>query len=155
MKVLRASRRSKSISEAGGAKKARFSRDIYRIHRPYRRALFHHGGAYSVTQSRVPVNPRKTVGAIIRAPLTVHGIGDAKDRRGEVERMMALVGLPILARGSESRWRRWLPTPIPRKKFSLFLRPAHPKFGVLLQNLILKSSSDPQDTLVRSNDYNA
>ena len=40
------------------------------------------------------LNPRKTVGAIIRAPLTVHGIGDAKDRRGEVERMMALVGLP-------------------------------------------------------------
>jgi peptide/nickel transport system ATP-binding protein len=40
------------------------------------------------------LNPHKTVGAIIRAPLTVHGIGDAKDRRGEVERMMALVGLP-------------------------------------------------------------
>jgi len=40
------------------------------------------------------LNPRKTVGAIIRAPLTVHGIGNAKDRRGEVERMMALVGLP-------------------------------------------------------------
>jgi peptide/nickel transport system ATP-binding protein len=40
------------------------------------------------------LNPRKTVGAIVRAPLTVHGIGDAKDRRGEVERMMALVGLP-------------------------------------------------------------
>jgi peptide/nickel transport system ATP-binding protein len=40
------------------------------------------------------LNPRKTVGAIIRAPLTVHGIGDAQDRRGEVERMMALVGLP-------------------------------------------------------------
>src|SRR5262249_25604039 len=35
------------------------------------------------------LNPRKTVGAIIRAPLTVHGIGNAKDRRGEVERMMA------------------------------------------------------------------
>jgi len=40
------------------------------------------------------LNPRKTVGTIIRAPLTVHGIGDAKDRRSEVERMMALVGLP-------------------------------------------------------------
>jgi peptide/nickel transport system ATP-binding protein len=40
------------------------------------------------------LNPRKTVGAIIRAPLTVHGIGNAKSRRGEVERMMALVGLP-------------------------------------------------------------
>jgi peptide/nickel transport system ATP-binding protein len=40
------------------------------------------------------LNPRKTVGAIIRAPLTVHGIGDAQDRRSEVERMMALVGLP-------------------------------------------------------------
>jgi peptide/nickel transport system ATP-binding protein len=46
------------------------------------------------------LNPRKTVGAIIRAPLTVHGIGDAKDRRGEVERMMALVGLPQLLHDS-------------------------------------------------------
>jgi peptide/nickel transport system ATP-binding protein len=40
------------------------------------------------------LNPRKTVGAIIRAPLTVHGIGAAQERRQEVERMMALVGLP-------------------------------------------------------------
>ena len=32
------------------------------------------------------LNPRKTVGAIIGAPLDVHGIGDAQDRRGEVER---------------------------------------------------------------------
>ena len=44
------------------------------------------------------LNPRKTVGAIIRAPLTVHGIGNAKDRRGEVERMMS-------ARAIATRWR--------------------------------------------------
>jgi peptide/nickel transport system ATP-binding protein len=40
------------------------------------------------------LNPRKTVGAIIRVPLAVHHVGDPSSRRGEVERMMALVGLP-------------------------------------------------------------
>jgi peptide/nickel transport system ATP-binding protein len=46
------------------------------------------------------LNPRKTVGAIIGAPLRVHRIGDAKSRRSAVERMMALVGLPHRLRDS-------------------------------------------------------
>jgi peptide/nickel transport system ATP-binding protein len=40
------------------------------------------------------LNPRRTVGAIIGAPLVVHRIGDAGERRREVERLMGLVGLP-------------------------------------------------------------
>jgi peptide/nickel transport system ATP-binding protein len=40
------------------------------------------------------LNPRKTVGAILCVPLAVHHVGDPSSRRGEVERMMALVGLP-------------------------------------------------------------
>jgi peptide/nickel transport system ATP-binding protein len=40
------------------------------------------------------LNPRRTIGAIIGVPLVVHRIGDAKERRGEVERLMGLVGLP-------------------------------------------------------------
>jgi peptide/nickel transport system ATP-binding protein len=40
------------------------------------------------------LNPRRTVGAIIAAPLVVHRMGDAAQRRAEVERLMSLVGLP-------------------------------------------------------------
>jgi len=40
------------------------------------------------------LNPRRRIGAIIAAPLIVHRIGDAKERRAEVERLMHLVGLP-------------------------------------------------------------
>jgi peptide/nickel transport system ATP-binding protein len=40
------------------------------------------------------LNPRRTIGAIIGVPLVVHRIGDAKERRGEVERLLGLVGLP-------------------------------------------------------------
>src|ERR1700730_16612674 len=40
------------------------------------------------------LNPRRTVGAIIGAPLVVHRMGDAAQRRAEVERLMSLVGLP-------------------------------------------------------------
>jgi peptide/nickel transport system ATP-binding protein len=40
------------------------------------------------------LNPRRTIGAIIGVPLVVHRIGDAKERRAEVERVMGLVGLP-------------------------------------------------------------
>jgi peptide/nickel transport system ATP-binding protein len=40
------------------------------------------------------LNPRRTVGAIIGAPLVVHRIGDPGGRRREVERLMGLVGLP-------------------------------------------------------------
>src|SRR3984893_538751 len=40
------------------------------------------------------LNPRRTVGAIIAAPLVVHRRGDAAQRRAEVERLMSLVGLP-------------------------------------------------------------
>ena len=40
------------------------------------------------------LNPRRTVGAIIAAPLVVHRVGDAAQRRAEVERLMSLVGLP-------------------------------------------------------------
>src|SRR5262249_42899560 len=46
------------------------------------------------------LNPRKTVGPIIGAPLRVHRIGDVKSRRSAVERMMALVGLPQRLRDS-------------------------------------------------------
>jgi len=40
------------------------------------------------------LNPRKTVGSIIGTPLAVHRVGRPSSRRGEVERMMASVGLP-------------------------------------------------------------
>jgi peptide/nickel transport system ATP-binding protein len=40
------------------------------------------------------LNPRRTVGAIIGVPLVVHRMGNAKERRAEVERVMGLVGLP-------------------------------------------------------------
>jgi peptide/nickel transport system ATP-binding protein len=40
------------------------------------------------------LNPRRSIGAIIGAPLIVHRIGSAKERRAEIERLMHLVGLP-------------------------------------------------------------
>ncbi len=40
------------------------------------------------------LNPRKTVAALIRLPLDVHGVGDAGERRAAVRRMMDLCGLP-------------------------------------------------------------
>src|ERR1700730_10327824 len=40
------------------------------------------------------LNPRRTIGAIIGAPLVVHRIGDAGERLREVERLLGLVGLP-------------------------------------------------------------
>ncbi len=40
------------------------------------------------------LNPRKTIGQIIRRPLDVHQVGTTRERREELERMMALVGLP-------------------------------------------------------------
>ncbi len=40
------------------------------------------------------LNPRKTVGQIIRRPLGIHGIGTSTERQSELERMMELVGLP-------------------------------------------------------------
>jgi peptide/nickel transport system ATP-binding protein len=40
------------------------------------------------------LNPRRSIGAIIGAPLVVHRIGGAKERRAEIERFMHLVGLP-------------------------------------------------------------
>jgi peptide/nickel transport system ATP-binding protein len=40
------------------------------------------------------LNPRRRIGAIIGAPLVVHRIGDAGERRAAVERLMHLVGLP-------------------------------------------------------------
>src|ERR1700737_2386927 len=40
------------------------------------------------------LNPRRTIGAIIGAPLVVHRFGDPRERRGEVEQLMGLVGLP-------------------------------------------------------------
>src|SRR6516162_3222187 len=39
------------------------------------------------------LNPRRSVGAIIAAPLVVHRIGNAAERRAEVERLIHLVGL--------------------------------------------------------------
>jgi peptide/nickel transport system ATP-binding protein len=39
------------------------------------------------------LNPRRTLGEIIRRPLDVHGIGTPEERRRKVDRMMALVGL--------------------------------------------------------------
>ena len=40
------------------------------------------------------LNPRRTLGEIIRRPLDVHGVGTPAERRRKVESMMALVGLP-------------------------------------------------------------
>ncbi|GJM03873.1 MAG: ABC transporter ATP-binding protein [Rhodomicrobium sp.] len=40
------------------------------------------------------LNPRKTIGQSIGRPLDLHKIGEATDRRREVERLMELVGLP-------------------------------------------------------------
>jgi oligopeptide transport system ATP-binding protein len=39
------------------------------------------------------LNPRKRVGSILAAPLKIHGIGDAKDRRRRVRELLAMVGL--------------------------------------------------------------
>jgi peptide/nickel transport system ATP-binding protein len=46
------------------------------------------------------LNPRKTVATIIRAPLDVHGIGDAAARRAAVRAMMDLCGLPARLAGA-------------------------------------------------------
>ncbi len=40
------------------------------------------------------LNPRKTIGQIIRLPLEAHGVGTGKDRNAAVEQIMAQVGLP-------------------------------------------------------------
>ena len=40
------------------------------------------------------LNPRKTIGQIIRLPLEAHGIGSGKDRADALEQIMAQVGLP-------------------------------------------------------------
>jgi peptide/nickel transport system ATP-binding protein len=40
------------------------------------------------------LNPRRSIGEIIRRPLDVHGLGDAEERRRKVARTMDLVGLP-------------------------------------------------------------
>ncbi|MHB2169070.1 ABC transporter ATP-binding protein [Alsobacter sp. R-9] len=45
------------------------------------------------------LNPRHRVGAILEAPLVVHGRGSARERRDEVARMLSLVGLPPEAAG--------------------------------------------------------
>jgi oligopeptide transport system ATP-binding protein len=39
------------------------------------------------------LNPRKRVGSILAAPLKIHGIGDAEDRRRRVRELLAMVGL--------------------------------------------------------------
>ncbi len=39
------------------------------------------------------LNPRKRVGAIIAAPLQIHGIGDSRDRRKRVQELLEVVGL--------------------------------------------------------------
>ena len=39
-------------------------------------------------------NPRQSIGAILRAPLEVHGIGDRKSRRDRVAALLEQVGLP-------------------------------------------------------------
>ena len=48
------------------------------------------------------LNPRKTIGQIIRLPLEAHGIGGAKDRDAAVEQIMAQVGLPARLQHSSS-----------------------------------------------------
>jgi peptide/nickel transport system ATP-binding protein len=40
------------------------------------------------------LNPRKTIASLISLPLQVHKVGDPSSWRGEVERMLDLVGLP-------------------------------------------------------------
>jgi oligopeptide transport system ATP-binding protein len=39
------------------------------------------------------LNPRKRVGSIIAAPLEIHGVGDAKERRKRVQELLETVGL--------------------------------------------------------------
>jgi oligopeptide transport system ATP-binding protein len=39
------------------------------------------------------LNPRKRVGSIIAAPLEIHGVGDAKERRQRVQELLDTVGL--------------------------------------------------------------
>jgi len=39
------------------------------------------------------LNPRKRVGSIIAAPLQIHGVGDGKDRRRQVQELLETVGL--------------------------------------------------------------
>jgi oligopeptide transport system ATP-binding protein len=39
------------------------------------------------------LNPRKRVGSIIAAPLQIHGVGDKKDRRKQVQDLLQTVGL--------------------------------------------------------------
>ncbi|OYD07253.1 ABC transporter ATP-binding protein [Paludifilum halophilum] len=39
------------------------------------------------------LNPRKTAGAIIEEPLTVHGIGEARERKEKVKELLQVVGL--------------------------------------------------------------
>ncbi len=41
------------------------------------------------------LNPRKTIGQIIRLPLEAHGIGTSKDRDEAIEQIMEQVGLPL------------------------------------------------------------
>jgi peptide/nickel transport system ATP-binding protein len=40
-------------------------------------------------------NPRQTIGTILSAPLEVHGIGDAGERRLRVAETLSQVGLPV------------------------------------------------------------
>lgn len=40
------------------------------------------------------LNPRKTIGEIIRRPLVIHGIGNADEQKAMVDEMMEKVGLP-------------------------------------------------------------
>jgi oligopeptide transport system ATP-binding protein len=39
------------------------------------------------------LNPRKRVGSILAAPLQIHGVGDARDRRRRVRELLEVVGL--------------------------------------------------------------
>ena len=39
------------------------------------------------------LNPRKRVGSIIAAPLQIHGVGDSKERRKQVQELLQTVGL--------------------------------------------------------------
>lgn len=57
--------------------------------RPYRRDM-----QMIFQDPLAPLNPRQTVGEILRAPLSVHGIGDGRaDRRKRVESMLERIGL--------------------------------------------------------------
>jgi oligopeptide/dipeptide ABC transporter ATP-binding protein len=59
---------------------------------PYRRKM-----QFVFQDPFASLNPRQTVGAILGAPFTIHGIGDAKDRPDRVARLLRLVGLPAEA----------------------------------------------------------